>query len=104
MRSGFGAVAIRVDRRLYAVHDIVVDAVLDVRRLVFGIEQPLIVGFVLAEKQIRRPFAVQPARAVVVMVELDRGDFRRTRRDEASVFARPDPTTKCCETRSVGNR
>ena len=76
MRGGFRTVAIRVDRRLYSVHEKFVDAVLEVGRQILRVKQAPIVGFVLAEKQIRHAFAIEPSRSVVVMVELDRGEFR----------------------------
>ena len=54
MGGDLGARAGRVDRVGVAADDEVVDRVLDVRRRVRGAEQPLVVGLVLAEQQLRR--------------------------------------------------
>src|SRR5215468_10980716 len=68
---GFG-----VHGGFYPVHDIMVYAVFDVGKIIFGIEKLALVGLVLGEQQLRTSFAVKPAPAVVVMVELDRCDLR----------------------------
>jgi hypothetical protein len=46
-----GAVLVGIHRILPAVHDTVVDTVLDVSALVAGVEQPLMIRFVLGEQQ-----------------------------------------------------
>src|SRR5215475_904570 len=69
--GGFG-----VHGGFYPVHDVMVYAVFDVGRIILGIEKLALVGLVLGEQQLRTSFAVKPAPAVVVMVELDRCDLR----------------------------
>jgi hypothetical protein len=43
------------------VHDVFADAVFDERRVVRDTEEPCVVGLVLAEERLERPFAVEPA-------------------------------------------
>src|SRR6185503_7134147 len=76
MGGGFGALIVRMDGGFYAVNNEIVDAVLDVGRCVFRVEKATIVGFVLGKQQIGGTLAVEPARAVIVMIQLDRRDFR----------------------------
>ena len=57
------------------MNDIIIDAVLDVRRLVLGIKELALVSLVLREQQLRTALAVKPAATVVVMVGLDGCDL-----------------------------
>ena len=51
VRRDLGALLAGIHRLQPALHHAVVDAVLDVGALVFGAEQPRVVGFVLGEEQ-----------------------------------------------------
>jgi hypothetical protein len=54
---------------------VVVDAVLDVARIVVDAEQPARVGFVFGEEQLWRAVARQPACSVVRLADLDNRDI-----------------------------
>ena len=77
MRRRFGAVVIRVDGGLDAVHDEIVYPVFDVRRGILIIEDTLVIRVVLGKYESRAAFAVEPARAVVIVIELDCGGLGR---------------------------
>ena len=66
----------RVHGVLCAMNDIVVDPVLDSGRAVLGAEKLLRVGFVFGEEKLRLALAVEPAIAVIVVMDFERGDLR----------------------------
>jgi hypothetical protein len=71
MRRGFGSGLFGVHRLPGAVYGVVVDAVFDIGRAIFDAVEPLVVGFVLGEQQLRLPLAVEHPLAVVVVRERD---------------------------------
>ena len=86
------------------MHDVIVDAVFDVGRIIFRVEKSALVGFVFREQEFWTAFAVKPAAAVVVVVELDRRDLRRYVADAAAVCVRPDPQDQVLRNQRVGSR
>src|SRR5215510_103777 len=74
---GLGASGFGVHGGFYSAHDIIVYTVFDVGKIILTIEKPDLVGLVLGKQQLWTVFAVKPATAVVIMVELDRSDLRR---------------------------
>src|SRR5262245_47672340 len=75
--GGLGAGGFGIHRGFYPVHDIIIYAVFDVRKIILTIEKFALVGVVLGKQQLRAFFAVKPATTIIVMVELDRCDLRR---------------------------
>src|SRR5262249_8725572 len=59
MRRDLGAFLFRVHGHFLAVDDVVIDAVLDIRRPVGDAEDPLAISLVLGEEQRRFPIAVE---------------------------------------------
>ena len=65
-----------VDSCIYPMNDILIDAVFHVTRVALGVEKLAVVGFVLRKEQFRCSFTVEPTGTVVIMIKLDRRDFR----------------------------
>jgi hypothetical protein len=63
----------RIDRVVFPVHDIVVDAVFDVGTSMRDALKSLCVGLVLRKEQRRRPFAVETALPIGVTFRFDNG-------------------------------
>jgi hypothetical protein len=80
-----GALLLRVHGPILAVGDVVVDAVLDVRGPVGDAEDPLRVGLVLGEEEVRRPLAVEVS---IPQVGIDRLDHAPLRGGDYLVKAR----------------
>ncbi len=78
-----------VDRVFRAVHDVVVDPVLHEGGLVLAAPQPLRVGLVLREQQLRRAFAGERQPAVVLAVDVDRPAARLRLGLPQALAARP---------------
>jgi hypothetical protein len=57
-RCGLGSDALRVDRADRAMHDVIVDAILDVRSGIRGAEHPLDVALVFGEQQLGMALAL----------------------------------------------
>src|SRR5262245_3975358 len=91
---GFGASGFGVHGGFYSAHDIIVYAVFDVGKIILTIEKSALVGLVLGKQQLRTVFAVKPATAVVIVVELDRCDLRRYILSQAR-FARVQSPGPC---------
>ena len=96
--GGLGAGVFGIYRILGAVHDVIVDAILDIRSAVLDSKQPPGVGFVLGEQQLWRAFAMQPAIAGLIVVEFDHRIGRRPRLVQARAAGLSSPRTTCCET------
>ena len=99
MSRGLRAGVFGIHRFLRAMHDVVVDAVFHVRRAVLDSKQPLGIGFVLREQQLRRTFAMQPAIAGLIMIQFDHRVRAPGAPDAAPADASSLPTTRCCGTR-----
>jgi len=72
MRRGFRAFALGIYRASITVDNIVGDAVFHIRLSVGDSVQPLVVGLVFCEQQLRGALAYQPALAQSRVIQLDR--------------------------------
>ena len=68
---GLRASMVGIHRVRCAMHDVVVDAVFDVRSAVLDSKQPLSVGLILGEEEFWRAFTMQPAIAGLFMIQFD---------------------------------
>ena len=71
IRGGLGARLRRIHRAGLAVNQVFVDPVLYKRRSIRRAVEPLAIGLVLSEEQLRRALADQPSLAVVIVNRLD---------------------------------
>ena len=71
MGCRFRARVLRVDGAVLAIHDVVVDPVLDVRCPVLDSPESFRVSLILGKQQFRRAFRDQPAPAVLRVLHLD---------------------------------
>ena len=69
MSRRFGALCAGIHRSLDAMNNVIVEAVFDVRRAVLGVKEPAVVGFVFREEQLGRALTMEPASAVIMMIE-----------------------------------
>ncbi len=94
VRCRLGAAALRIHGLAATVHDVIVDAVLHVRRAVRRIRDALRIGLILCEQQFDRILAVNESLAELRMIGADaaavraRGDLAQHRR---LVAVRPGP-------------
>jgi hypothetical protein len=65
MRRGFRADALRVHGLLLAMHNVVVDAILDIGGMVVDAVQTLVISLVLGEEQFRSALAAELALTMV---------------------------------------
>ena len=98
MSCGLCASMVGIHRFLCAMHDVVVDAVFDVRSAVLDAKQPLGIGLILREKEFWRAFAMQPAVARLVMIQFDQPGWGQDVPDAAPADGLSFPTTMCCGT------
>ncbi len=99
MSGGLGAGMFRIHRIRGAMHDVVVDAILDIGRTVLDSKQAAGVGLVFGEEQFRRAFAVQPAIAGLIVIQFDHRVRRRSCLVQLGPRSSTLPTTMCCGTR-----
>ena len=95
---GFRAGMVGIHRFRCAMHDVVVDAVFDVRSAVLDTKQPLRIGLVLGEKQFWRAFTMQPAVARPVDDSVRSPGSEQDVPDAAPADDLSFPTTMCCGT------